>query len=494
MICTGLAAVTVSAAPPDRGAERIIVQPLGPGKSALLERFHLKNGHKLWKRFEAFGDIQVIEIPRHKGLGEAVREYRESGLVAFAEPDYQVHISAIPNDPAYENGMLWGLNHFEQNGTAGAGIDAENAWQSHTSAEAIIVAVIDTGIRSTHEDLAANMWRNPGEIQNGRDDDGNGIVDDIHGINAVDGTGNSEDDNGHGTHIAGTIGAVGNNGKGVVGVCWRVELMACKALNAEGAGATSDTIEAIQYALSKGAKVINASWGGPSYSVALQHAISKARLSGAIVIAAAGNERLNNDVYPTYPANYPLDNVVSVAGSNRSDVLDLNYSNYGASTVDLAAPGTAIYSTWHTSNTAYKTVSGTSMAAPHVAGAIALYWGAHPGEPYRSVIAKVLGAVDKSQNFVGKCVTEGRLSVGNLFPAPVVKEAREIRAIEVTGAGLVRLTVGPVSDDTSIWVESSTDRLTWSVVQPVSVESTDMGVVVTLQAAKRHEFYRVASS
>src|SRR5205807_6013055 len=195
------------------------------------------------------------------------------------------------------------------------------------------------------------MWVNPDEIPgNGIDDDGDGYVDDIHGINTVNNTGDPNDDHGHGTHVSGTIGAVGNNNVGVVGVCWKVQIMACKFLDSSGNGFISDAIRCMDYARSKGAKVINASWGTTTFtSQALHDAIDSLRQAGIIFVAAAGNASQDNGVDPIYPASYDLDNIISVAATTRNDDLAV-FSNYGATTVDLGAPGDPIFSCWNTSD------------------------------------------------------------------------------------------------------------------------------------------------
>src|SRR5207249_2596970 len=248
-------------------------------------------------------------------------------------------------------------------GTPGADIHAQDAWDVQNTASNIIVAVIDTGVRYTHEDLADNMWVNPGETGgNGVDDDGDGYVDDVHGINAINNTGDPNDDHGHGSHVSGTIGAVGNNSVGSVGVCWKVQIMACKFIDATGNGVVSDCIKCIDFARSKGAKVINASFGTTTFaSAALRDAIESARQAGVIFVAACGNSSESNEVNPVYPASYDLDNIISVAATTRSDDL-ASFSNYGATTVDLGAPGVGIYSCWNGSDSDYRHFDGTSMA------------------------------------------------------------------------------------------------------------------------------------
>ncbi|MEW6161694.1 MAG: S8 family peptidase, partial [Verrucomicrobiota bacterium] len=372
----------------------------------------LGHGRKILREFADL-DVQMIEVPADVTVLDTIKNLKASGDVEFAEPDYRVRLSTHPNDPFYASGALWGLNNTGQSGGApDADIDAPEAWSVFNSAKNIIVAVVDSGIRYSHEDLAGNLWRNTGEIAgNRRDDDGNGVVDDIYGYNGVANNGDPMDDNGHGTHVAGTIGAVANNGKGVAGVAWGVQIMACKFLDYTGNGQISDAIECINYARSKGAKIINASWTAPNYSSALNSALQAARSAGIIVVCAAGNEATNIDSYPIYPASYNLDNLVVVAAMTRTGLLDTAYSNYGVNTVDLAAPGTSIMSTWHTADNAYMTLSGTSMAAPHVAGTLALMRAYFPNETVPQLIARLRTNIDPVPSLVGKTAAAGRVNL-----------------------------------------------------------------------------------
>jgi subtilisin family serine protease len=223
-------------------------------------------------------------------------------------------------------------------------IGAEAAWDITTGDRGVIVAVIDTGIRTTHQDLAGQLWRNAGEVPaNGIDDDANGYVDDVHGINASAETGDPTDDNGHGTHVAGTIGAMANGGGPHVGVAWQVQIMACKSFNSAGSAATSDGLKCLNYAIRNGARIINASWGGRSRSQATCDAIAAARDAGILFVASAGNDGRDNDSVPHYPSGFDLENVISVAALDRTGNL-ASYSNQGRESVHLAAPGTEIVS------------------------------------------------------------------------------------------------------------------------------------------------------
>jgi hypothetical protein len=273
----------------------------------------------------------------------------------------------------------WGL-------TNDRGVSALSAWDINSGSASVVVAVIDTGVDYNHPDLAANIWANPGEVAgNGVDDDGNGYVDDVHGINALQDAvnkGDPMDDNRHGTHVAGTIGAVGDNGVGISGIAKQVKIMPIKFMDAGGSGRLSDAITAIDYMVmmktNYGVNIVvsNNSWGGGGYSQALEMAIQRAQAAGIVFVAAAGNDAADIDLFPAYPASYEVANVVAVAAIDRDQNL-ASFSNYGGNTVDVAAPGVAILSTLPGGG--YGMLSGTSMAAPHVAGVLALLFSAQAG-------------------------------------------------------------------------------------------------------------------
>ena len=393
-----------------------------------------------------------VNLPGTVSVDEAIATFRARPGVQFAQPDYRVTIERTPDDPSV--GSLWGLD----------AINAPEAWNTVTGTGRTIVAVIDSGVGYSHPDLKANMWRNPGEVAgNGRDDDGNGYTDDVHGYDFANNDGNPADDNGHGTHIAGTIGAVGNNGVGVAGVGWNIRIMALKFLDASGSGYTSDAVRALNYAVARGAKVVNASFGGGGYDHALANAIANARTKGVIVVAAAGNDGTDNDINPVYPGNYAGDNLVTVAASDRNDRL-ASFSNYGRTTVDIAAPGSGIYSTLP--NGRYGSYSGTSMATPHVAGAMSLVWDAHPTWNYKQVIASILNTADRMSSLTGKVAT-GRLNVAKAIayssdgtPAPPAKDT--------TGAIVTGVTFGGTGGISSA-------RVTFSeAINPTTFASADI--------------------
>lgn len=355
--------------------------------------------------------LYSIKNQSMKGVIDTINSLKNDPTVAYAEPDYIITASdTIPNDPSYTK--LYGMTK----------ISAPAAWSRFTGSKNVVVGIIDSGVDYTHTDLANNIWTNPGEIaNNGIDDDGNGYVDDIHGWNFVTKTNAPMDDNGHGTHVAGTIGAVGNNGIGVVGVAWNTQIAALKFLNSEGEGYTSDAILAVKYATKMGFDVTNNSWGGGSFSQSLQDAIAAYK---GVFTAAAGNNGRNNDTRASYPANYNCNNIISIAATTSSDGR-ASYSNYGATSVDLGAPGDAIYSTYP--NNSYATLSGTSMATPHVSGAAALIKSYYPGLTTAQIKTIILSNVDAVSSLKGKTVTGGRLNVAKCLSALSIKNFEMIQ-------------------------------------------------------------------
>jgi outer membrane protein assembly factor BamB/subtilisin family serine protease len=374
---------------------------------ATVDAAEAGEGRHLRQKFARFGDLRVLDVNAAETVAQAIARLRATGRYEFVEPDRIVHATATPNDPSF-SGQQWSLANTGANGpgggTAGADIGALTAWNTLNSAAGVIVAVIDSGARLTHEDLTANLWTNT----SGQHE---------HGMSATSGNGTTTDTNpndtdvGHGTHVSGIIGAAGNNGKGISGVAWNVLLMELRFLHGTGgSGSTSDAIACINYAIANGAKVINASYGSDASSSAELTALTSARSAGIIFVAAAGNDTRIVDNGTAYPAGYALDNIVTVAATDNKDTL-ASYSNYGAGSVDLAAPGSSIYSTYNTSDTSYTLLSGTSMAAPHVSGAIALLKAKFPTDTYRQTINRLLRSVTPLAALSGKVQTGGRLNL-----------------------------------------------------------------------------------
>jgi thermitase len=354
----------------------------------------------------------------------ATEELLRQRAVQYVEPNFVLHASRLPNDRLF--GEQWGLRNVGQyGGTAGADVGATEAWDVTTGAN-VTVAIVDTGIDQAHADLAPNLWTNPADPANGVDDDHNGFVDDVHGADFVDEDSNPDDDAGHGTHVAGIIGAKGNNGTGVAGLDWDVKLMGLKFLDANGEGNTADAANAIDYAVSHGARVINASWGGPAFSLALYQAVRRAGDRGVAFVAASGNDGRNSDVKPDFPAAFDLPNVISVAATDANDQL-VDFSNYGPVSVDLAAPGDDIESTVprRVDSSGYASFSGTSMATPFVTGAMALYLSRFPQATADQARSAILQTVDKLPSLAGKVATGGRLDVARALGASAPQTTAE---------------------------------------------------------------------
>jgi len=404
-----------------------------PGVSRHLARAtHRSFGSRTIKRFRRI-TIDHIKIPELWSVEEAISVYMLDPDVEYAEPNYIRRAFLMPNDPDF--GKLWGLHNTGQevNGTSGtedADIDAPEVWDTQTGSSSVVIALIDTGSDWNHEDLLDNIWNNSAEIpDNGIDDDENRYVDDIRGWDFVNGDNDPDDDNDaeeyyHGSHVSGIVASKGNNGVGITGVCWSASIMPLKMLDANGYGSVAHEIEAIIYAIDNGAKIINVSLGGSGYSSGEYAAIESARDGGLLFVAAAGNEGYgnqesgwDNDVagQEIYPAGYDLDNIVAVAASDYNDDLAL-WSNYGPTSVDVAAPGADIYST--KAGDSYQYLSGSSMASPHVSGLAALVWAEDESLTYRQVRDRILNGVDVIATMSGKVLMSGRINAYNSINAP----------------------------------------------------------------------------
>ncbi len=398
--------------------------------------------------------LTVIKLPEGVSVLNALVSLNQTANVLYAEPNYKLKLTVIPNDTRFS--QLWGMNNTGQTGgTIDADIDAPEAWDMHKGSSSVIVAVTDTGVDYTHPDLAANMWVNPGEVSgNGIDDDGDGYIDDVYGCDTGDNDGDPMDDCndptvvGHGTHVSGTIGAVGNNARGVAGVCWDVSIMAVKSADANGILWLDAAIQGIQYATSKHVDVINASWGSYSYSQPLYDAIKAAGDAGILFVAAAANDNLNNDAVPFYPSSYNLDNIIAVMATTDTDQ-KAGFSNYGLISVDLGAPGSSILSTIPGGNYGYK--SGTSMATPHVVGACALLWAADPSLTYSQLKSILLDTVDPT--LPGRCVSGGRLDVFNAIydgVAPLPDPAEWEMKPQATGLDTIAMKAKVATDRSGV--------------------------------------------
>ena len=369
-------------------------------------------------------EVELVRIPAGKARATAIRELESHPAVAYAEPNWIYTHQATSSDPYFTNGSLWGMYGDGSSPANQYGSQAAEAWAAnHTGAASVYVGVIDEGIQFNHPDLDGNVWTNPFDPADGVDNDGNGYVDDIHGWdfdrndNTIydGGTRGSLDD--HGTHVAGTIAAEDDEA-GVVGVNWKTTLISGKFLGRRG-GTTANAVKAVDYFTDlktrHGLNIVatNNSWGGGGYAQSLHEAIGRANAASILFIAAAGNGGSdqvgdNNDTTPSYPSNYDIDNVIAVAAIDKDGKLAA-FSNYGATQVDLGAPGVAVWST--TAYSTHSSYSGTSMATPHVTGGAALYASTHPGATAADIKKALVTSAVPTASLSGKTVTGGRLNV-----------------------------------------------------------------------------------
>lgn len=402
---------------------------------------------------------QLILLNNSVSVEDAISRAKRDPRVEYAEPDYFVYAAdTIPNDPSF--GVMWGLSQggcsFCDPGQQTPNIDATKAWDITTGSDSVIAVVLDTGVDLKHEDLAANAWVNPAEAsgRTGADDDGNGFIDDVNGWNFFDGTNQtftSFSEDFHGTHVAGSIGAVGNNGIGVTGVAWHVKLMSLKFLGGPlGKGSTSNAVKGINYAIDMrnrgfNVRVINASWGGGSDSQALRQAISAANDAGILFVCAAGNGSSNIDDSPDFPASYAADltGAISVAAVTQGGAL-ASFSNFGHGSVSLAAPGDQILSTYPSNS--YNTISGTSMSTPYVSGIAVLLWSMDPSLTPAQVKQRIIDTSEPLPSLVSLVARSGRASAfaaltNTIAPpqTPVVLGRAQFakRSVTIDGFGFV---------------------------------------------------------
>jgi subtilisin family serine protease len=369
--------------------------------------------------FKSFGgELVRLQLPQGIELAEAIAAMQQDPRVVYAEgnevirlPETENHGETTP-DPSIPNDLdskLWGLHNTGQDGgKVGADIKALDAWKVTTGDNSVngpLIAVIDTGIDYNHPDLKANMWVNPGEIPgDGIDNDGNGVVDDVYGYNAFANNGNPLDGHSHGTHCAGTIGAVGNNGEGVTGVMQNARMMAVKIFSDSGSTSTDAIVRGLMYSAKMGATITSNSWGGGGRSQAIYDAFAS---NPALHVIAAGNSNYDNDKRDNFPSNYDLDNIVAVAATTRNDER-ASFSQWGAKTVDVAAPGHQIWST--IPNGRYGNKSGTSMATPHVSGVAGLIASAYPDATNDEIKERLIKGSDPVPALVGISVSNGRVN------------------------------------------------------------------------------------
>ncbi|MDP2713370.1 S8 family serine peptidase [Rheinheimera sp.] len=399
-------------------------------------------GRDMKMRYVADGRIVKVKVPKGVDRDHLIKKLAANPAVEVAEPDYPVKALATPNDPSF--GELWGLHNTGQSGgTAGADIKAVDAWDISTGSHDIIIGVIDTGMDYNHPDLIDNRWVNPGSLPGS-----------TYGYSTLNAEQDPMDSDSHGTHVAGTIGASGNNGTGVVGVNWNVTLLPCQFLGPTG-GSTAGAIECINYftdlKLNHGVdiKATNNSWGGGGFSETLRAAIQSGGDAGILFIAASGNDGGDADAAPMYPAAYDLDVIVSVASTDRNDNMS-DFSNYGLTSVDLGAPGSAILST--IPGGGYATYSGTSMASPHVAGAAALLWSVNPEITPSEMKTILMDSGDSLPALEGKTVSGKRVNLVNAMveadPTPSFKLTLTPRTQQITAGDAAQYTldIGNIAD------------------------------------------------
>ena len=392
-----------------------------------IEKLTAKFNDRVEDRLELVNGLVAIDDLDNADPAEVAAHYaRMTDLVEYAHENFIIEADIpdftpvndghdmprpnSPNDPHFAD--QWGLSNDGRNGgKKGADIAALSAWSKTKGSEDVVVAVLDTGVDYTHPDLVANMWVRPDSVPQYSDAQ-LGVINDLYGFSAGDNMADPMDDNGHGTHCAGIIGAEGDNGIGIAGINWNVKIMPLKFLGRGGFGSTKDAIEAINYAIDRkqngvNVRVISASWGSTMRSKALEDAIRAAGENGILFVAAAGNSSTDNDRRPHFPSNYDLPNVISVAALDNGDLL-ASFSNYGSKSVHVAAPGKAIVSTWLKGS--YREASGTSMATPHVAGLAALIIANEPDITMAELRKRILDSVDPLDILNGRIFSAGRIN------------------------------------------------------------------------------------
>jgi thermitase len=391
------------------------------------------NHDTLSDEIESVNGLAVIDDLDNAAAQSVVAQYAAMSNVEYAEPNFEIKLddpiqkvepsdglyressANQPNDPLFNE--QYALNNPRSDGGPRADIDALKAWKTTKGSDEVVVAVLDSGVDYNHVDLVSNMWTRPANVPAYSDDE-LGTFNDLNGYDGTSAEGavrDPMDDNGHGTHCAGIIGAEGDNGEGIAGINWKVKIMPLKFLGRGGFGSTSDAIEAINYAIDRkkngvNVRIISASWGSNSKSKALEDTIRAAGDAGILFVAAAGNDGSDNDRRPHYPSNYDLPNVISVAALDRMDHL-ASFSNFGVKSVHVAAPGKAIVSTWLGND--YREASGTSMATPYVSGVAALIIANEPRISMKNLRERILKTTDKLDSLNGKVVSGGRICAAN---------------------------------------------------------------------------------
>lgn len=423
-------ATTINTTPQVNGEQaEVLVKFSNTETTDSINETVLSHHDQVTDRIESLNDrLVAIDDLDDADPAAVAAEYRSLPGVEYAEPNYAINLTepgardsgaeylvlremdGAPNDPQFYR--QWSLvNTGQGGGTAEADISALRAWPVTRGSNDVVIAVLDSGVDYNHSDLRANMWTRPDGMDEYYDEE-LGTVNDLNGFNAVNNLADPMDDNGHGTHCAGIIGAEGDNNLGIAGVNWQVQIMPLKFIDSSGSGSTKDAIEAINYVIERkragvNVRVISASWGSRQRSKALEDVIRKAGEEGITIIAAAGNSSVDTDTDPHYPSSYDLPNVISVAATDHNDQL-ATFSNYGKSSVDVAAPGVDIESTWMGDD--YRQASGTSMATPVVSGVAGLILATDPNISTADLRARLLSSVDKLPALKGRVASGGRIN------------------------------------------------------------------------------------
>lgn len=421
-----------------RGDAEVLVRFRAGVSEERIQAIAAQHHDRVEDEIESVSGLAAIDDLDGEQAEEVASEYAKLSEVEYAEPNFEIRADPLdansirsrfvssetlngPNDPMLSE--QWGLiNTGQREGVAGADVSAGDAWEKTHGSRKVVVAVLDSGVDYTHPDLAGNIWHRPADMEMYFDKE-LGVVDDYNGFSAVESERDPMDENGHGTHCAGIVGAEGDNNLGIAGVNWQVEIMPLKFMGRGGFGSTKDAIEAINYVIERkqegvNVRVISASWGSRQKSKALEDVIRKAGEADILFVAAAGNDSMDADKTPHYPSNYKLPNVISVAALDRKDQL-ASFSNYGAKSVHLAAPGREILSTWLDGG--YEEHSGTSMATPFVAGVAGLVLSVEPKLSVRELRERLFDSVDKIDSLKGKVSTGGRLNAARAVGATQIK-------------------------------------------------------------------------
>jgi subtilisin family serine protease len=468
----GSAAANKGATAPSRFKQKYVAGQLlirfasGVAPQAINARL----GAKTIRAYHIVPNLQLVSLPKSLDVVAGIDAYASQPGVMYAEPNFISHIDdTTPNDPSFNLQWDW-LNTGQIGGTPGVDVDAAKAWDLTTGSNNVVVGLLDTGVQTqphVHTDLAANVWNNAAECNGipGVDDEGDGYVDDCHGIDTINHDSDPDDDFGHGTHTAGTMGAVGNNGIGVTGMNWNVTILPCKSHDITGNGTNDSLIECLQFMSDwkdRGLDIVatNNSYGGCNeacdYSQSLYDAIKNHMEHGILFVASAGNDAANNDTTPKYPTNYFLPNVIGVAATTNTDSLAF-FSNYGAHTVSVGAPGQSVYSTYP--DDAYAYLSGTSMAGPHIAGLAGFLKAYDPSLDWRAIKNLILSGgdvisalqdktvTDRSMNAYGSLTCSNSPVFGPLRPLPnAIGGTQPLAVLNINcaaGAGRLSVTVTP---------------------------------------------------